>query len=68
MELEISWVDMECSLRPTARVMGSSSAAGYQRRLAKLHSVLASACRDRAGQAGGRARCRPQRLHGCNLS
>ncbi len=43
MELEISWGLMLCSLRPTARVMTSSSRTGYHRRLAKLHSELASA-------------------------
>ena len=55
MEFEISCELIVCILRPTARVMGSSSRTGYHRRLAKLQSVLASAWgeRGRQGQEQG---------------
>ena len=52
MELEISWTLNVCSLRPTARVIGSMRLTGYHRRLAKLHSVLARACKDPGGRGG----------------
>lgn len=43
-------------MRPTARVMGSSSSTGYHRRLAKLHRVLARAYVRREGGGGGAGR------------